>query len=88
MDLVHHMPLDLGEAELTPIGNQECSVNTDYVLWLQQWQQQFPLTVHVPPEACKISTLLQPSIWTHYLARHPNQDLTIFLSKVSLRDSG
>jgi len=38
MDLVHCMPLDMGEAELTHIGNQEYSVTTDYALWLQQWQ--------------------------------------------------
>jgi len=36
MDLVLHMPLDMGEAGLTPIGNQQYSVTTDYALWLQQ----------------------------------------------------
>lgn len=78
MDLV---PLNMGEAGLTPIGNQQYSVTTDYALWLQQWQQQFPLTVHVSSEVCKISTPLQPAMWTHYLARRPNQKLTKFFTK-------
>jgi len=84
MDLVHHMPLDIGKAELTLVGNQEYFVTTDCPLWLQQWQQQFPLTVHIPPKACKIFTPLQPATWSHYLARYPNQDLTKFFIDYSL----
>ena len=60
------------------IGNRDNSLTSDYTQWLQQWQKPFPLSIHVPSEACKIVTPLQPIAWSQYLATHPDQNLVTF----------
>lgn len=78
------MTVDMGEAELMSTEDRECTSISNYTPWLQQWQKQFSLSVHIPLEACKIVTPLQAAMWNHYLIRHPNQDLiTFFISGIT-----
>ena len=59
-------------------GNTDYSLTNNYTQWLQQWQKPFPLSIHVPPEACKIVIPLQPIAWRENLAMHPDHNLTTF----------
>ena len=60
------------------IGNRHYSLTSDYTQWLQQWQKPFPLSIHIPPEACKIVTPLQPITWSRYLVTLSDQNLVTF----------
>ena len=75
---VDHTTTNMEDTGIMSIGNRDYSLTSDYTQWLQQWQKPFSLSIHVPPEACKIVTPLQPIAWSRYLATHPDQNLVTF----------
>ena len=75
---VEYTTMNMESTGIMSTGNTDYSLTNDYTQWLQQWQKPFALSIHVPPEACKIVTPLQPIAWREYLAMYPDQNLTTF----------
>ena len=56
---------------------------SNYSTWLPEWLQQTassPTTIHVPQEACIITTPLLPSEWRSLLAEYPQPELVQFFT--------
>ena len=54
---------DAAEEETTHINPGHPSPVTDYATWLNQLPQRSLTTIHVPQEACSISTPLCSTMW-------------------------
>ena len=56
-------------------------ISQQYLPWLMQWREHIkwnPDTTHLPPAACKITTL-KPDEWYRMLAKYPEQNLVKFV---------
>ena len=57
--------------------------SSNYNTWLPEWlqvTQSSPTRIHVPQEACEVTTPLSLVAWKSLLAQHPHQDLVQYFT--------
>ena len=61
-------------------------ISQEYSSWLPLWRQQIqlnPVNIQVPPAACRVTPPLNPDVWQHMLASHPDDLIKFFIEGVT-----